>query len=151
MFDMQKRQSQYGFGFIELLVSLAIISILITIAVTTYAEYSLRARVSGSIRLVSPAKLAVAEYYSSHNEFPASNAAAGIAPPEDISDEAVQSVSIGTVPTTGTIVVVFNSRGSVAAGDSVLLIPLKYHNTVLWQCTSKTLLKKLLPAACRGQ
>ncbi|UCC57512.1 MAG: pilin, partial [Gammaproteobacteria bacterium] len=48
------------------------------------------------------------------------------------------------------IVIVFNARGSVAAGDSVLLVPLKYHNTVLWQCTSKTLMKKLLPSACRG-
>lgn len=147
---MQKRQIQYGFSLVELLVALAIIAILVTIAVTTYAEYSLRARVSGGIRLASPAKLAVAEYYSNHNEFPDSNTAAGIALPEEIADRDVQSVSIGPVPTTGTIVIVFNARGSVAAGDSVLLVPLKYHNTVLWQCTSKTLMKKLLPSACRG-
>jgi len=146
---MQKRQTQYGFSLVELLVTLAVIAILVTVAVTTYADYSLRARVSGGIRLASPVKLAVAEYYSNHNAFPASNSAAGIAPPEEITDQDIQSVSIGTVPTTGTVVIVFNSRGSVAAGDSVLLVPLKYHNTVLWQCTSKTLIKKLLPAACR--
>jgi hypothetical protein len=99
--------------------------------------------------LAAPVKLAVSEYYSNHSEFPDSNSVAGIAAPEEIIDKDVQSVTITVAPTTGTVAIAFNARGSVAAGDMVLLVPLKYHNTVLWQCTSNTLIEKLLPAACR--
>lgn len=146
---MPKGQIQSGFSLVELLVVLVIVAILVTIALTSYAEYTLRARVSGGIRLSAPIKLAVSEYYSSHNEFPASNSIAGVAAPEDISDRDVHSITIDTAPRTGTISIAFNGRGSIAAGDTVLLVPLKYHHTVLWQCTSNTLIKNLLPAACR--
>jgi len=146
---MSKTQAQSGFTTVEILITAAIISIFAMLAVTTYADYSQRTRISGGVRLAAPVKLAVYEYFSSHGEFPDSNAAAGIAAPEEISDRDIRSVTVGPMPTTGTIIVAFKARGSLADGDSVLLVPLKYHDTVLWQCTSKTLIKKLLPAACR--
>jgi len=146
---MSKTQAQSGFTTVEILITAAIISIFAMLAVTTYADYSQRTRVSGGVRLAAPVKLAVYEYFSSHGEFPDSNTAAGIAAPEEISDRDIRSVTVGPMPTTGTIIVAFKARGSIADGDSVLLVPLKYHNTVLWQCTSRTLMKKLLPAACR--
>ena len=145
---MSKTQAQSGFTTVEILITVAIISIFATLAVTTYADYSQRARVSGGVRLAAPVKLAVSEYFSSHGELPDSNAAAGVAAPEEISDRDIRSVTIGLMPTTGTIIVAYKARGSIADGDSVLLVPLKYHDTVLWQCTSKTLMNKLLPAAC---
>jgi type IV pilus assembly protein PilA len=145
---MSKTQAQSGFTTVEILITVAIISIFATLAVTTYADYSQRARVSGGVRLVAPVKLAVSEYFSSHGKLPDSNAAAGVAAPEEISDRDIRSVTIGLMPTTGTIIVAYKARGSIADGDSVLLVPLKYHDTVLWQCTSKTLMNKLLPAAC---
>lgn len=146
---MSKTQAQSGFTTVEILITVAIISIFAMLAVTTYADYSQRTRISGGVRLAAPVKLAVYEYFSSHGEFPDSNTAAGIAAPEEISDRDIRSVTVGPMPTTGTIIVAFKARGSIADGDSVLLVPLKYHNTVLWQCTSRTLMKKLLPAACR--
>lgn len=146
---MSKTQIQSGFTTVEILITVAIISIFAMLAVTTYADYSQRTRISGGVRLAAPVKLAVYEYFSSHGEFPDSNTAAGIAAPEEISDRDIRSVTVGPMPTTGTIIVAFKARGSIADGDSVLLVPLKYHNTVLWQCTSRTLMKKLLPAACR--
>jgi type IV pilus assembly protein PilA len=146
---MSRTQAQYGFTTVEILVTVAIISIFVTLAVTTYADYSQRARVSSGVRLAAPVKLAVSEYFSTHGEFPESNTAVGIAAPDEISDKHIRSVTIGPMPTTGTIIVAFKARGSIADGDSVLLVPLKYHNSVLWQCTSNTLMHKLLPAACR--
>jgi len=144
-------QTQSGYGVIDLLFVLVLIVILAGFAAAGYAEYTLRARVSGGIILAAPVKLAVAEYYSTRNTFPVSNSMAGIAAPEDISDRDVYSVTITTVPVTGTIVVAFKARGSVAQGDSVLLIPLKYYKSVLWRCTSNTLIQQLLPAACREE
>jgi len=146
---MSKTPAQSGFTTVEILITVAVVSIFAMLAVTSYAEYSQRARISGGVRLAAPAKLAVYEYFSSHGEFPDSNTAAGIAAPEEISDKDIRSVTIGPMPSTGTIIVAFNARGSIADGDSVLLVPLKYHDTLLWQCTSKTLVKNLLPAACR--
>ena len=149
MLGRKKGQAQSGYSLIELLVVIVIVAILAALAVAVYADYTLRARVSGGILLAAPVKLAVAEYYSSQQIFPASNSIAGVAAPEEISDRDVRSVTIDTTPTTGTVVIAFNARGSVAEGDTVMLVPLKYYHTVLWQCTSKTLVKKLLPAACR--
>jgi len=143
------RRKQAGYSLIELMVVLTIVATLAAIAATIYAEYTLRAHVSGGIRLAAPVKFAVAEYFSRHHEFPDSNVTADIAEPGAYSDRDVKSITIDTVPATGTIVIAFNARGVVAEGDSVLLVPLRYHRTVLWQCTSKTLIRELLPSACR--
>jgi len=142
-------RAQDGYSLVELLIALVILAILATTAVVSYTEYSLRARVSGGIRLASPVKLAVSEYYTSHGEFPDSNSTAGVSAPETFADRDVRSVRIGTMPVTGTVIITYHGRGSVADGDSVLLVPLQYYRSVLWQCTSNTLVRQLLPAACR--
>lgn len=146
---MLKTQKQSGFSLIELLIAMAIIGILTTIAMTTYLEYTQRARVSGGIRLASPVKLAVAEHFSNHDAFPDSNATAGINAPGAYLTTDVKLISIGLTPTTGTVTIAFNARGGISDGDSVLLVPIKYHNSVLWKCTSNTLITGLLPSTCR--
>lgn len=147
---MSTAAAQSGFTRIELLTTAAILSVFLVLGVTTYAKNSQRARVSGGVHLAAPVKQAVSEYFASQGELPDSNTAAGVAAPEEISDRDVRSVTIDTMPTTGTIIVAFNARGSIADGDSLILVPVKYHNTLLWECTSKTLMKRLLPVACRN-
>ena len=82
-----------GFTLIELMIVVAIIGILAAVAIPQYQNYVARAQVAEGLALASGAKTAIAEYRSTTGEWPADNAAAGLAAdPEDISGKYVKSV-----------------------------------------------------------
>ena len=86
-----------GFTLIELMIVVAIIGILAAVAIPQYQNYVARAQVAEGLALASGAKTAIAEYRSTTGEWPADNAAAGLAAdPEDISGKYVKSVEIET-------------------------------------------------------
>jgi Tfp pilus assembly major pilin PilA len=134
---------------IELLISLTVIAILITLAVPIYTDFSHKAQVSIGLRLASPVQLAVSVYHSTHEAFPISNLAANIADPDELGNRYVRSISITDKPTPGTIKISYRAMGSVAEGDALLLVPTGYGEDVLWDCTSLTIIKSMLPAVCR--
>ena len=81
-----------GFTLIELMIVVAIIGILAAVAIPQYQNYVARAQVAEGLALASGAKTAIAEYRSTTGEWPADNAAAGLAAdPEDISGKYVKS------------------------------------------------------------
>ncbi|KEZ79300.1 pilin [Salinisphaera hydrothermalis] len=67
-----------GFTLIELMIVVAIIGILASIAVPLYRHYETRAKVSEGLILAQPLKQAVAEYYSTHGHLPKSNSWNGV-------------------------------------------------------------------------
>ena len=86
---------QKGFTLIELMIVVAIIGILAAVAIPQYQNYVARAQVAEGLALASGAKTAIAEYRSTTGEWPADNAAAGLAAdPEDISGKYVKSVAV---------------------------------------------------------
>jgi type IV pilus assembly protein PilA len=88
-----------GFTLIELMIVVAIIGILAAVAIPQYQNYVARAQVAEGLALASGAKTAIAEYRSTTGEWPADNAAAGLAAdPEDISGKYVRAlaVAVGT-------------------------------------------------------
>lgn len=62
----------------ELMIVIAIVGILSAIATPAYLDYSVRAKLSEAILAVSPAKLAVTEYYQSTSTWPADRLEAGV-------------------------------------------------------------------------
>lgn len=77
---MHKQQytSPGGFTLIELMVVVAIMTILATMAVPTYQDRVIRAQVTEGLNLAEFVKQSVQAHYTKNQRFPASNAAAGL-------------------------------------------------------------------------
>ena len=76
---MKKLNQSKGFTLIELMIVIAIVAILAAVALPTYRNYTIRAKVSEGLAAAAEAKVAVMEYYSVHLELPpgGDNEAAG--------------------------------------------------------------------------
>lgn len=143
-----KKQPQ-GFSFIELLSVLSVISLLITVAVPMYSDYVLRARIAEVLLFTLPVKQQIARYYASTGNFPADNAAAGIAPQDAWHGNVVKQIEV----INGAIKVSVQLPNTP---DSVLyLIPMsdQEHAPLRWKCgqTEQTTVKTVyLPSTCRS-
>jgi len=67
-----------GFTLIELMIVVAIIGILASIAIPAYQDYTIRAQVTESFSITSELKLSIREYYKEHGRFPENNFLAGV-------------------------------------------------------------------------
>jgi type IV pilus assembly protein PilA len=76
---MTPSRTQGGFTLIELMIVVAIIGILASIALPLYQDYTIRAQLAEGVNLASGAKAAVAEFYQNRGAFPGNNASAGLA------------------------------------------------------------------------
>lgn len=144
---MQTR-GQGGFTLIELMIIIAIIAILVSMAMVSYKDYLVRSKISSGIALAASSKSAVSEYYSNTGTMPEDNSEAGLAQANTITNKYVVSVGIGTVPTTGTITITY-SMPELNPGDSIKLSPTPGAGSIKWKCLSDTMRSKMLPSICR--
>ncbi len=128
---MRLRTGQ-GFTLIELMIVMAILGILASIALPAYQEYAKRARVSEGLAMASAAKLHVADFfvrgastpepagYASGYEAPAlSENVLGPATPA----AAAVGAGINIDPETGEITIPYSTRIAVASSNILVLIP----------------------------
>ena len=71
---------QRGFTLIELMIVVAIVGILGTVALPAYQDYTIRSQVSEAISLADAAKTAITEVYVQSGKAPANRASAGLSP-----------------------------------------------------------------------
>ncbi|MFT5084545.1 MAG: type IV pilus assembly protein PilA [Lentisphaeria bacterium] len=83
-----------GFSLIEMLVVLAIIAILATIAIPSSNGKINRVRVAESLKLVEGYKSQIENHYKIANEFPRDNKEAGLPKPEQIIGNFLQETSV---------------------------------------------------------
>lgn len=129
------------------LVALLLMGVLAGIAIPAYQDYTIRAQISEGLSLAGGPKAAVTESYGSNQAFPADNAEAGLAEPDDINGKYVESIFV----IDGDIEVVYGKEAhSMINGAALILRPTPADGAVEWDCFSNEIENKHLPAACRS-
>jgi len=127
------KQHSQGFTLIELMIVIAIIGILATLAVSAYQTYTVRAQVAEGLNFASGAKAPVVDAYYNAGVPPADRVAAGMTPvPADSQGSYVSAVDIDN----GRIDITFgNNVHQDAFGDTLSLTPYQLGGgSFLWRC-----------------
>lgn len=157
--------SEKGFTLIELMIVVAIMGVLASMALPDYGVYYSRSKMTEAIGLGTNAKANIQIYYREHLEFPENNEAASLPAPEKLIGNYVEGIEVAD----GAIhVQVGNKLGGVLSGKIVTLRPAVVEGSPLspisWLCgydspvdgmqavgeNRTDVSKEFLPARCRG-
>ena len=88
------RQRINGFTLIELMIVIAILSILTTIAIPSFQDRIIRTQVQEALNLAEVAKKGIEDFYTARKTFPSNNQDAGLPPTEKIIGNFVTGIHI---------------------------------------------------------
>ena len=128
-------RAQQGFTLIELMIVIAIIGILASMAVTAYQTYTVRAQVAEALNMAAGAKAPIVDAYNMTGQPAADRAAAGMTPlPTDTQGKFVGRVNV----VNGRVDIQFgNEAHQDIFGETLSVTPyLTAGGSIVWRCGS---------------
>jgi type IV pilus assembly protein PilA len=154
-----------GFTLIELMIVVAIIGILASIAIPAYQDYTIRAQVTEAFSLASELKGSIQEFRKDRGRLPSNNAEAGVPEPQFLIGNYVTRIEVRN----GAIHIQFGNNANRAIDQQTLTLqPLVVTGSpaspMSWRCGLRAIPKgmevvgenrtsvdrKFVPASCRG-
>ena len=141
----QKKGKVEGFTLIELMIVLAILSVIVGIAIPAYQDFTVRAKVAEGMNVATSAKNAVVETLHSLGNIPNQNSTGF----EFNGSRYVQSVTIAA----NTGIIQITTRDTGAPISPILLLTPDLTNTrgsLRWRCSLTAGETRHVPSECRG-
>lgn len=148
-----KSRRSGGFTLIELMLVIAVVAILVTLAVPAYQQYSTRAKITECMVGAAPAKLAISEYMSTVGSWPPDMDAAALS---SNNSSKYCSGFDNYDPVTGSFQINVNELAiypTLAQVQPQLTPQLTSTTLISWHCSrgaTAAELLKYLPSTCRG-
>jgi len=140
-FTANYNKAQLGYTLIELMIVIAIISILAATAISTYHDYIVRTRASEAVVAGAAVKKIVTQNIADNGGAMPTNACTGFS---DIKTATKNVVSIECNATTGVITIFTTAK---AGATTFIWTPTTTLNGVYWVCSSN--IAKYAPKNCR--
>ena len=145
----QVKRAQSGFTLIELMIVVAIIGIMLSLAISQYSAYLVRAQVSESLSLMAAMKTTAGEYYNQTGSYPANNSVAGLTAPATIVGNYITEVDINGTPSNIRATFGHNANIVISGHQIRLSAIISGQGIVRYQCKAPTIDAQYLPSVCR--
>jgi len=141
------KRNQQGFTLIELMIVVAILGFLATVALPAYQSYTARSKISEVMLVADSAKSGLSDFYMSAGRMPASTTQANINT-NIAQSQYIAAIAFSTTSTSATITYTLQNVG--ATGD-IALVGTASPNGIAWNCDTPatTVDNKYLPNNCR--